>query len=104
MFIVGQPSYLSALNHLFQDVDLACLEGLSARQCTPSYANYLPKVFVDTHFDFYSKFLYGREEQQPRWRKAVSSINGNIGELLGQLYVAKHFRPGVESTHGHHGG
>jgi predicted metalloendopeptidase len=91
--IVGQPSYLSALNDLFRDVELSAWKDYLRANVVSSYANYLPKVFVATHFDFYSKFLYGREEQQPRWRKAVSSINGNIGELLGQLYVAKHFAP-----------
>ena len=91
--IVGQPSYLSALNDLFREVELRAWKDYLRANVLSSYANYLPKVFVDTHFDFYSKFLYGREEQQPRWRKAVSSINGNIGELLGQLYVAKHFAP-----------
>jgi putative endopeptidase len=91
--IVGQPSYLSALNDLFLDVEVADWKDYLRANVLSSYANYLPKVFVDRHFDFYSKFLYGREQQQPRWRKAVSSINGNIGELLGQLYVAKHFAP-----------
>ncbi|UVW34958.1 peptidase M13 [SAR92 clade bacterium H455] len=89
--LVGQPSYLSAFNQLFKDVELAAWKDYLRAKVVSSYANYLPKVFVDSHFDFYSKFLYGREQQQPRWRKAVSSINGNIGELLGQLYVAKHF-------------
>jgi predicted metalloendopeptidase len=89
--IVGQPSYLEALNDLFEEVELSAWQDYLRANVLSSYANYLPKVFVDTHFDFYSKFLYGREEQQPRWRKAVSSINGNLGELLGQLYVAVHF-------------
>ena len=91
--LVGQPSYLSAVNQLFKEVELLAWKDYLRANVLASYANYLPKVFVDTHFDFYSKFLYGREQQQPRWRKAVSSINGNIGELLGQLYVAKHFAP-----------
>ena len=91
--IIGQPSYLSALNGLFREVELAAWKDYLRAKVLSSYANYLPQQFVDAHFDFYSKFLYGREEQQPRWRKAISSINGNIGELLGQLYVAKHFAP-----------
>jgi putative endopeptidase len=91
--IVGQPSYLEALNALFHDVELAVWKDYLRANVLSSYANYLPKAFVDSHFEFYSKFLYGREQQQPRWRKAVNSINGNLGELLGQLYVAVHFSP-----------
>ena len=91
--LVGQPSYLSSFNALFRQVELSAWQDYLRAKVLSSYANYLPKAFADAHFGFYSKFLYGREEQQPRWRKAVTSINGNLGELLGQLYVAKHFAP-----------
>jgi len=91
--IVVQPSYLAAFNQLFTRVEVESWKDYLRANVLSSFANYLPKAFVDTRFDFYSKFLYGREEQQPRWRKAISSINGNLGELLGQLYVAKHFSP-----------
>jgi len=91
--IVVQPSYLAAFNQLFTRVEVESWKDYLRANVLSSFANYLPQAFVDTRFDFYSKFLYGREEQQPRWRKAISSINGNLGELLGQLYVAKHFSP-----------
>ena len=89
--IVVQPSYLSGFNQLFTRIDVETWKDYLRATVLSSYASYLPKAFVDSRFDFYSKFLYGREEQQPRWRKAISSINGNLGELLGQLYVDKHF-------------
>jgi len=91
--LVGQPSYLAGFNELFKEIKLVAWQDYLRANVLSSYANYLPRAFVDAHFAFYSKFLYGREQQQPRWRKAVTSINGNIGELLGQLYVAKHFAP-----------
>ena len=43
-------------------------------------------------FDFYSKGLRGVTDPEPRWKRAVDSVNGNMGELLGQLYVEKHFQ------------
>jgi predicted metalloendopeptidase len=89
--IVVQPSYLSAFNQLFTRIEVETWQDYLRATVLSSYASYLPKAFVDRRFDFYSKFLYGREEQQPRWRKAISSINDNLGELLGQLYVDKHF-------------
>ena len=33
------------------------------------------------------------KEQQPRWKRAVNTLNGNMGEMLGKLYVEKHFKP-----------
>ena len=89
--IVVQPSYLLAFNKLFTAVEVASWRDYLRARVLASYADFLPSAFVETRFDFYSKFLYGRQEQQPRWRKAINSINGNLGELLGQLYVAKHF-------------
>ncbi len=47
--------------------------------------------FVDAHFDFYGKVLSGRQENQPRWKRAVNSVNGMLGELVGQMYVEKYF-------------
>ncbi|MGB0449109.1 MAG: peptidase M13, partial [Porticoccaceae bacterium] len=91
--IVVQPSYLSAFNQLFTRIEVDSWKDYLRANVLSSYASYLPKAFVESRFDFYSKFLYGRQEQQPRWRKAINSINGNLGELLGQLYVAKHFSP-----------
>lgn len=91
--IVHQPSYLAAFNELFSETDLKTWREYLRLNLILSYANFLPKVFVDARFDFYSKTLVGREEQQPRWKRAVNSINGSIGELLGQLYVARYFPP-----------
>jgi predicted metalloendopeptidase len=91
--IVVQPSYLIAFNQLFTSVEVDAWKDYLRANVLSSYASFLPSEFVQTRFDFYSKFLYGRQEQQPRWRKAINSINGNLGELLGQLYVAKHFSP-----------
>ncbi len=95
--IVVQPSYFIAFNNLFTSVDVDSWKDYLRAKVLSTYANYLPASFVQTKFNFYSKFLYGRQEDQPRWRKGISSINGNLGELLGQLYVAKHFSPESKS-------
>lgn len=91
--IVGQPSYMEAVNKIIVDTDLQTWKEYLRTKLLTSYASYLPAAYVDANFEFYGKTLSGREEQQPRWQRAVSSVNGNLGELLGQLYVAKHFSP-----------
>jgi predicted metalloendopeptidase len=91
--IVSQPSYLQALNQLFVDTDVNTWKEYLRLNTILAFATYLPKEFVDAQFDFYSKTLLGREEQQPRWERAIQSMNGNVGELLGQLYVRKTFPP-----------
>jgi predicted metalloendopeptidase len=91
--IVRQPSYLEAFNDIFTATDVADWRDYAQLKLILAYANFLPAAFVDANFEFYSKTLFGREEQQPRWKRAINSINGSMGELLGQLYVAKHFPP-----------
>lgn len=54
-------------------------------------ASYLSDDFVAARFDFYGKVLSGRQENQPRWKRAVSSVDGMLGELVGQMYVEKYF-------------
>ena len=54
-------------------------------------ANYLSDDFVAARFDFYGKVLSGRQVNQPRWKRAVNSVDGILGELVGQMYVEKYF-------------
>ena len=63
--IVVQPSYFIAFNQMFTSIDVASWKDYLLINVLSSYANYLPKAFVDTRFEFYSKYLYGQEEQQP---------------------------------------
>ncbi len=48
---------------------------------------------MDAEFGFYKTTLSGVTEQQPRWKRAVNLLNGNLGEMLGKLYVERHFKP-----------
>lgn len=54
-------------------------------------ASCLSDDFVAARFDFYGKVLSGRQVNQPRWKRAVNSVNGILGELVGEMYVEKYF-------------
>lgn len=54
-------------------------------------ASCLSDDFVAARFDFYGKVLSGRQVNQPRWKRAVSSVDGMLGELVGEMYVEKYF-------------
>ena len=56
-------------------------------------APYLGAEFDTTEFNFYGKTLYGQEAQKPRWKRVLQVVDGSEGELLGQLYVNKCFKP-----------
>ena len=60
----------------------------------------MPEPFADAHFEFHRKELAGVPEQEPRWKRGVDATSGGgagdfgvLGEVTGQLYVAKHFKP-----------
>ena len=54
-------------------------------------ASYLSDAFVAQNFEFYGKVMSGKKEDQPRWKKAVGTVNGVLGEAVGQMYVEKYF-------------
>jgi putative endopeptidase len=56
-------------------------------------APYLSRAFVAADFDFYRRTLRGVNEEQPRWKKCVRFVDRDLGEALGQVFVAKTFSP-----------
>ena len=91
--IVGQPEFFAAVNRLIQDRPLADWKVYLRWHLLHSSASCLPAVFERENFDFYGKALSGQPEQEPRWKRAAHTLDGAIGEALGQLYVEKYFTP-----------
>ena len=54
-------------------------------------ASFLNDEIYAQNFEFYGKTMSGKQEPQPRWKRAVSTVNGVLGEAVGQMYVKKHF-------------
>lgn len=54
-------------------------------------APYLSDDFVDADFEFYGKAMSGKQEQQPRWKRSLNTVNGALGEAVGEMYVEKYF-------------
>ncbi len=54
-------------------------------------AAFLPKDIDDAHFAFYGTVLSGQPQQRVRWKRGISAVEGQIGELLGQVYAERYF-------------
>lgn len=54
-------------------------------------APYLSDEFTDANFDFYGKAMSGKQEQQPRWKRSLSTADAALGEAVGKMYVEKYF-------------
>ena len=55
-------------------------------------APYLSDDFVDADFEFYGKVMSGKQEQQPRWKRSLNTVNGALGEAVGD--VCREILPG----------
>jgi putative endopeptidase len=60
--------------------------------CVNSFSMHLPRALVEAHFVFFQQELMGTVQQLPRWKRALQGLEAALGDELGQLYVAKHFR------------
>ncbi len=88
---IGQPDYYKALGNLLTEVSLADWKTKLKFNYISGHAGTLSKAFRDAQFNFYSKTLNGQKVEQPRWKQITNSVDGNLGELAGQLYVKKYF-------------
>jgi putative endopeptidase len=91
--VINQPSYVKSLAAAVNEMPVERWKPYLKASLINGFAPYLSKTFVDTEFEFYRRTLRGVKEQQPRWKRAVSTLNGNMGEMLGKLYVERHFTP-----------
>lgn len=91
--IVREKSAVENAAKVFADTPVEVLKDYMTVSLLGGHAAYLPKRIDDAQFEFYGKTLRGQEEQRPRWKRAVSSVNGTLGEVVGKVYVAEHFPP-----------
>lgn len=91
-FLVSQPSFFEAAGKTLADTPLETWKDYLSFQTISNFAPVMGDDYTELSFNFFSKGLSGVDEQEPRWKRAVESVNGNMGELLGQLYVDKHFQ------------
>ncbi len=92
-YIVAQPSYFEAADDIVAKLDINNLKNYLIFQTLDAFAPVLTDASFDSWFAFHRQGLQGVPESRPRWKRAIASINGNMGEILGQLYVQKHFSP-----------
>ncbi|MCR4658843.1 MAG: M13 family metallopeptidase [Bacteroidales bacterium] len=90
-FNIAQPKYFAEVSNVLKDTDIEVLKAYFAWHEISSAASYLSDDFVNAHFDFYGKLMSGREQNRPRWKRVTSTVEGAMGEALGQLYVEKYF-------------
>lgn len=90
---IGQPNFFKEVNLMLNDVSIADWQTYLRWMTVNAAAPLLSKAFEEENFNFYSRYLSGQKEQQPRWRRCVGATDGSLGEALGQEFVKKAFTP-----------
>ncbi|PFG42673.1 putative endopeptidase [Isoptericola jiangsuensis] len=91
--VVREPSFATGFAELWAQADLADWKLWAAYHLITSRAPYLSDAVVQANFDFYGRTLSGAQEVRERWKRGVSVVEGALGEVVGQEYVARHFPP-----------
>jgi putative endopeptidase len=94
--VVVQPSYFEALGKLLATTPVSDWRGYFRFKLLNAYAPDLPEKFASLHFDFNQRTVSGIEAQKPRWKRAVDTVNGALGDLVGKMYVERHFSPAAK--------
>ena len=91
--VVMQLDYMKSLDGIIQTTSIDDWKVFLQWGLINASATRLTSELDQANFEFYSKVLRGVEEQRPQWRRAVSLVNNNVGEIIGKVYVKKHFPP-----------
>jgi putative endopeptidase len=89
--VVQQPPFFAGLSSILENFDPAPWKAWMKWQLISGAAAYLPDEFVNQNFDFYAKTLSGTPEIRVRWKRAISFVEGALGEAIGRIYVQRHF-------------
>jgi putative endopeptidase len=94
---IGQPDFFKEMNRQLTVTPLADWKTYLRWHVIHTTAPALNEAIVQENFNFYGKQLSGTAELQPRWKRCVQSVNRNVGEALGQVYVEKYFPPAAKA-------
>jgi len=92
-FSMAQPAFFDEINRAFDDTPIETWKAYLRWHLIRQNAAYLSRDFVNAEFDFYGKTLNGAKELRPRWKRVIDQVNGDLGELLGEQFVAEVFPP-----------
>jgi putative endopeptidase len=90
--VVNNPSFFKTVDLLLTALPLEDWKTYLKWHVLNSTSGFLSSAFVKENFSF-SQVLTGQKEQTPRWQTVSGLIDGSLGDLLGQLYVSKYFKP-----------
>jgi putative endopeptidase len=95
---VTEPAFFKEVETELKSQSLADWKIYLRWHLAHSRAPYLSSPFVTENFEFYQKYLRGVPQMQPRWKRCVHLVDQQLGEALGQAFVAKTFGPELKQS------
>ena len=93
LLIAYEPSFFEGLGAVYPGTSLDQWKQWLRWRVVASRAAYLSQEISRANFEFYGTVLSGAPQQRERWKRGVQFVEGCVGELVGQVYVARHFPP-----------
>jgi putative endopeptidase len=90
---LAQPDAIEKLATVFAGTPVSLWRSYLEAHYLDTFAAVLPQQFDAEAFDFYGRKLNGQQEQRERWKRAVTAVDSELGEAVGQLYVKEYFPP-----------
>ncbi|MGN7932302.1 M13 family metallopeptidase [Sphingopyxis sp. 22461] len=96
--LVSQPSAFTGEAKLLADAPIGVIRDALLVRSLDGFAGVLPDAVAQEAFSFYGTALSGTPQMQERWKRAVDFTTNNMGEAVGQDYVAKYFPPETKAA------
>ncbi len=93
--LVGNPNSLKRVDVLLKEYQLSDWKNYVRWHIIQGAAPYLSDDFVKEDFNF-TRVQTGQKEQTPRWQRMSALIDRSLGDLIGELYVEKYFKPAAK--------
>jgi putative endopeptidase len=108
--VVAEKSAFPKLAAVYAKTPIDTIRAWHAFHIADNAAPYLSKAFTDAYFEMHDKTLAGQQQQQVRWKRAVTAVAGGdflvgdrfgtfgtLGFAAGQLYTARYFGPAAKA-------
>jgi putative endopeptidase len=86
-FSLAVPEFHREVSRMIGDVPVPQWQSYLRFQLVEAASPYLSDAFTDERFDFHNRILNGQQEQRPRWKRVLATLEDSAGEAMGQLYV-----------------
>ena len=93
---LGQPVAIHEVEKVLKEETPEALQNVYLWHAMNMASSYIDDESRDLNFGFWGTTMSGKQEDRPRWKRAVSAVESGLGEALGQLYVERFFPPAAK--------